>query len=229
MVTPRFLWLSIQRASGSDGGDRSAINDILAARDGRRTVGRQESDEFGDFVGARGPAQRNSAERVHQSRSRSRRICPRLVGQTLNECDGGFRLGVTGGNGIHADASRTHLLGKALAVIAQRGLGSSVCERGLEERKRPLDRRDVNDDTGTLPEHGRQETAIQSDGGKEIQIQSLLPMAVGQGKSTATGCSGATYRVNQNVNATKSIQRLLDDVIAAFRAANVSLNELGGG
>src|SRR5438132_3786068 len=117
MVTPRFLWLSIQRASGSDGGDRSAINDVLAASDGRRTVGRQESDEFGDFVGARGPAQRNSAERVHQSRSRSRRIGPRLVSQAFNERHRCLCFGVAWGDGVHANASRAHLLGYALAVV----------------------------------------------------------------------------------------------------------------
>src|SRR5262245_43679869 len=47
--------------------DGPAIDDVLAARDGRRAVRSQEGDQFGDFLRAVRPAERNAAEGLHDT------------------------------------------------------------------------------------------------------------------------------------------------------------------
>jgi hypothetical protein len=84
----------------------------------------------------------------------------------------GRRLNEARSNRIHADTLRPHLLRQPLAISRQRGLGSGIREGRLEQRQSLLNRRDVDGDARASLDHPRQQSAVETDSGKQIDINS---------------------------------------------------------
>jgi hypothetical protein len=81
-----------------------------------------------------------------------------------------------GANADDANPLRTDLVREALAVVGERRLGGGIGEGRFEQRKAPLDRRDVDDDAGALRQHRGKQSAVETNGGKEVGVQGALPM-----------------------------------------------------
>ena len=145
----------------------------------RRPVGDKEGDQFRDFFGATGSAERNSAWRVYEVLPGGLLVGPSLFGEPDDQAMCGRRLNEARSNRIHADTLRPHLLRQPLAISRQRGLGisrqrglgSGISEGRLEQRQSPLNRRDVNDDARAPLDHLRQQSAVETDSGKQIDIR----------------------------------------------------------
>ena len=105
-------------------------------------------------------------------------IGARFLRQLRDQTHGRFRLDPARGDPDHADALRAHFLGQALAVIRERGLRRGIRDGGVGQRHPSLDRSDMDDHSGALFEHHRQERAIQPDRREQVLIESPLPLLV---------------------------------------------------
>src|SRR5689334_11583767 len=112
--------------AGSDGGGGAAVDDVFGPDDGRGAVGDKEGDELGDFLGPVGTAERDAAQGIHEPPQRRFLRDVRVVGDPGDEVVGGRGLHETGRDGVDTDAVRGDLVGQALAVGGQGGLGGGV-------------------------------------------------------------------------------------------------------
>src|SRR3977135_799230 len=67
--------------NASNGRNRSAVDHVLAPMNGRRSLGSEEGDQFGDFLGAAGATDRDTAQRSHQALPRRALVGSGLLGQ----------------------------------------------------------------------------------------------------------------------------------------------------
>ena len=87
-----------------------------------------------------------------------------------------------------------------------------------------LDRRDVHDDAGALPEHRRQQCTIEADGGHQVQIQLLRPrLVVERGESAGRGVRPAEH-IHEDVDPAEAAEEALRDGRAARSRRNVRGN-----
>src|SRR5512134_2781805 len=105
-----FILCRLTRDPTSDGRNRAPVDDILASVDGRRSVRGEECDQFGHFLWAVRPAERDSAQCVHDAlpcglRAAARALCD-FVDHTLR----GLGFSVAGRDRVHANPFGPDLL-----------------------------------------------------------------------------------------------------------------------
>ncbi len=137
----------------------------------------------------------------------------------------GFSFDEAGRNCVDPNALRTEFLRQSFAVRRQRCFGGRVSKRCLEKREPSLDGRDVDDDAGTPLEHSGNECAIQTNCGEQVEVHLLLPVFVGEGENAAARRAGAANTVNENVEATETLEYLLGHLVHTLARADISLNE----
>ena len=83
----------------------------------------------------------------------------------------------------------------------------------------------MDDHARTLLQHRWKEGAIQSDGGKQVRVERMLPIVIGQRQCTPARRGRTAHVVDQDVDAAETILYRLDDLIDPFPRADVCLDE----
>src|SRR2546427_5038625 len=102
----------------------------------------------------------------------------RSLGDFVDHSLGGLGFSVSGRNCVHANTPGTKLLREPFAVIRQSGLCCCVSQRGIKERKRSLNGRDMEDHASALLQHRWKKCSIQSDGGEQVCVERILPIVI---------------------------------------------------
>jgi hypothetical protein len=95
------------------------------------------------------------------------------------------------------------------------------------QRHSVLDRRDVDDDTCALADHGWQKKPIQPNRREQVQIERFLPFGIIQSGVTAGRGRGAAKDVHDDVEPTQFLSRGCCGPTTTFGRGEVGLNEIG--
>ncbi len=69
-----------------------------------------------------------------------------------------------------------------------------------------LDGRYMDNDTGALRNHRRQQGAIETDSGHQVPVQLFRPLRVIECREAASRCAGAAKDIDEDVNTTELLQ-----------------------
>src|SRR5580704_4379358 len=103
--------------------DRSAVDDVFGARDGRSARRGQECNQVCHLPRLGRSPKRNAAKTLHDNLLTAFVVSASLRGEPFREADGGFGLDPAGRDPHDADALGRHFLGEALAISGKRGFG----------------------------------------------------------------------------------------------------------
>lgn len=147
------------------------------------------------------------------------------MGDPGDQVVGGGRLDEAGRDGVDADALWGDLVGQALAVGGEGGLGGGVGEGSVPQRHAALDRGDVHDRALAAGDHVRQESTVQTDGGQQVRVQFPGPVVLAERREAAGRCLGSAEGVDEDVDASEAGVHLRDDVGGALRGGQVGFDE----
>src|ERR1700719_2459106 len=87
------------------------------------------------------------------------------------------------------------------------------------------DGRNMNDDSRLTFDHAGKESAVQPNGGKQVDIKYSLPVLVGEHFESACFCFCSTGIVHQHVEPTPLLLNAIDDVLGTARRSKVRLDK----
>src|ERR1700746_1017755 len=86
-----------------------------------------------------------------------------------------------------------------------------------------LDRRDMNDDSCLSFDHAGKESAVQTDGGEQIDVQYPLPVLVGEHLESACFCFRSADIIHQDIESTPLSLNAIDDVLDTAGRCDIRL------
>jgi hypothetical protein len=170
-----------------------------------------------------------TAERVHEPLPGGGFIYVGLFGKPHDECVGSGRFGIPGRHRVDADVLWAEFIRKPLAVGGQRGLCGSLYQGRLVKRHPALDRRNVHADSAFLFDHRRKKAAAEPHRRKQVDIDWVLPIDVGESQRPTAGCGGAADIIDDDVEASVAREHSGDDFVRAGDSADVSGNKFDAG
>src|SRR5690242_4299092 len=87
------------------------------------------------------------------------------------------------------------------------------------------DGRNMNDDSDLTFDHGGKESAVQADGGEQIDVQYPLPVLVGEHLDSACFCFRSADIIHQDVESTPLSLNAIDDVLDTTGRSDICLYE----
>src|SRR5258708_16911982 len=85
------------------------------------------------------------------------------------------------------------------------------------------DGRNMNDDSRLSFDHAGKESAVQPNGGEQVDLQYCLPVFVGEHLESACFCFCSTGIVHQDVEPTPLSQNAIDDVLGTTDRSEIRL------
>src|SRR5580693_8873494 len=87
------------------------------------------------------------------------------------------------------------------------------------------DGRDMNDDSGLAFDHAGKESAVQPNGGEQVDLQYSLPVLVGEHLVSACFSLCSTGIVHQHVEPTPLLLNAIDDVLGTTGRSEIRLDK----
>ena len=81
----------------------------------------------------------------------------------------------------------------------------------------------MNDDSRLTFDHAGKESAVQANGGEQVDIKYFLPVLVGEHLESACFCFCSTGIVHQDVEPTPLLQNAIDDVLDTTGRSDIRL------
>src|ERR1700739_2220520 len=85
------------------------------------------------------------------------------------------------------------------------------------------DGRDMNDDSGLAFDHAGKESAVQANGGEQVDLQYSLPVLVGEHLESACLCFCSADIIHQDVEPTPLSLNAIDDVLDTTGRSDIRL------
>src|SRR6202035_4902314 len=85
------------------------------------------------------------------------------------------------------------------------------------------DGRNMNDDSRLTFDHAGKESAVQADGGEQIDVQYPLPVLVGEHFESACFCFRSADIIHQDVESTPLSLKAIDDVLDSAGRSDIRL------
>src|SRR6202035_6014314 len=85
------------------------------------------------------------------------------------------------------------------------------------------DGRNMNDDSRLTFDHAGKESAVQADGGEQIDVQYRLPVLVGEHFESACFCFRSADIIHQDVESTPLSLNAIDDVLDSAGRSDIRL------
>src|ERR1700687_1743810 len=184
----------------SDSRHSAAVDDNFGSGDGAGTGRDEEGNEVRHFLWLCRAAKGNAAERLHDNLLATFEIGAGLLPEPLRERHSGFGLHPARRDAHHAGAFRRNLFRQAFAVRSERRLRGGIGRRRSRQRKLVLDRGDMNNDTGSLLDHRRQERPVDANSGHQILIQLLRPLIVVDDGESTRRCARSAHDIDDDVD-----------------------------
>src|SRR6476660_9888245 len=90
------------------------------------------------------------------------------------------------------------------------------------------DGRDMNDDSGLAFDHAGKESAVQANGGEQVDLQYSLPVLVGEHFESACFCFCSTDIIHQDVEPAPLSLNAIDDVLGTTGRSEIRLYKESG-
>src|SRR6202047_4484772 len=90
------------------------------------------------------------------------------------------------------------------------------------------DGRNMNDDSRLTFDHAGKESAVQANGGEQVDIKYFLPVLVGEHLESARFCFCSARIVHQDVEAAPLLQNAIDDVLDTMGRSKIRLYKESG-
>jgi len=83
----------------------------------------------------------------------------------------------------------------------------------------------MKDDARALLDHPGNERAVQANRRKQVEVDLVLPVLVGQCEHAPARRTGATHDVHENIESAEALLYLIDHLVRSLARADVGLDE----